>query len=88
MNLPPDASGLSPSKDLATYRRKPLLGVTFWAMLALMLLCVLAGVAVATLGPRGLGPRSPEKPTFSQVEPETLAGPDRGSLASAPRSAK
>jgi len=55
--MSPPASEISAPKDPAEYRRKPLLGVTFWAMLALMLLCVLAGVAVANFGPRLFAPR-------------------------------
>ena len=33
-------------KDPAEYRPKPLMGVGFWAMIALCVLCVLAGVLV------------------------------------------
>lgn len=57
MSLPPDASDISAPKDPSDYRPRPLLGVTFWAMLALMLLCVLAGVAVANYGPRLFSPK-------------------------------
>lgn len=50
--LQPDASEITAPKDPAEYRPKPLLGAAFWAMIALMLLCVLAGVAVATVVPK------------------------------------
>jgi len=55
--LQPDASEITAPKDPAEYRPKPLMGVTFWAMIALMLLCVLAGVAIAVVVPRVFGPR-------------------------------
>ncbi len=57
MSFPPDASDISAPKDPADYRPRPLLGVTFWAMLALMFLCVLAGVGVANYGPRLFSPK-------------------------------
>jgi hypothetical protein len=34
---------------------RPLLGVTFWIMMAFTAVCVLAGAAVAVLGPRASG---------------------------------
>ena len=36
-------------RDPAGYRPKPLLGVGFWVMVAFGLVCVLAGVAVASV---------------------------------------
>ena len=57
MTSPSDAPETTAAQDPAAYRPRPLLGATFWAMLALMLLCVLAGVAVANFGPRLLGPK-------------------------------
>lgn len=39
-------------RDPAEYRPKPLLGVGFWVIVVFGLICVLAGVAVAVLGPR------------------------------------
>ena len=35
--LRPDPSEISAPKDPADYRPRPLMGVTFWAMIALML---------------------------------------------------
>ena len=61
MSLTPDASDISAPKDPADYRPRPMLGMTFWAMLALMLLCVLAGVAVANFGPRLFSPKPAAK---------------------------
>jgi len=57
--LQSDAGEITAPKDPAAYRPRPLLGLTFWAMLALMLLCVLAGVAVAEFGPRLFGAKPP-----------------------------
>ncbi|THD74460.1 MAG: hypothetical protein E7812_19270 [Phenylobacterium sp.] len=39
-------------KDPAEYRPRALLGVSFWATVALCVLCVLAGIGVAVLAPR------------------------------------
>ena len=52
MSQPPDVSESTAPKDPAAYRPKPLLGVSFWAMIALAVICVLAGVAIAELAPR------------------------------------
>jgi hypothetical protein len=54
-----DPSEITAPRDPADYRPKPLMGVTFWAMIALMLLCVLAGVAIAVVVPRVFGPKPP-----------------------------
>ncbi|HEX3364070.1 COG4223 family protein [Phenylobacterium sp.] len=72
---PTDASDLTAPKDPAEYRPRPLLGVTFWAMIALMLLCVLAGVAIANFGPRWFGPKPPARPAEAPaaVEPAPAA---------------
>lgn len=82
MSPPPDAPELSAPKDPAEYRPKPLLGFTFWAMIVLMLLCVLAGVAIADFGPRLLGPKTPSKPAALEpaaagVEPASAAPPSQ-----------
>jgi len=58
MTSPSDTPEITAPKDPAAYRPKPLLGVTFWAMVAFAVLCVLAGVAIATLGPGWLAGRS------------------------------
>ena len=52
MSPPSDAPEVTAPKDPAAYRPRPLLGLTFWAMIAFAVLCVLAGVAIANLGPR------------------------------------
>jgi len=45
---------LTAPRDPAVYRPRPLLGVTFWAMIAFGVVCVLAGVALAQFtSPRG-----------------------------------
>jgi len=72
--LQPDASEITAPKDPAAYRPRPLLGATFWAMLALMLLCVLAGVAVAEFVPRLLAPKPPVRHAADAAPPvETQA---------------
>ena len=86
MSVPPDPSEISAPKDPAAYRPRPLLGATFWAMLALMLLCVLAGVAIAQFGPRLLGQSPAAKravePAATTEAPAAPAAP--ASVAAAP----
>jgi hypothetical protein len=77
---PTDASELGAPKDPAAYRPRPLLGVTFWAMIILMLFCVLAGVAIADFGPRWLGPKpaakpAPEAPAATELSPAAAPAP-------------
>jgi hypothetical protein len=43
---------LAQPKDPAEYRPRPLLGLGFWVLLALCLVCVLAGVSLAVFAPR------------------------------------
>jgi len=50
-------SDLTAPKDPAEYRPRALLGASFWAAIAFGVLCVLAGVALATLGPQLLARR-------------------------------
>lgn len=78
MTAPSDTPEATAPKDPAAYRPKPLLGVTFWAMVAFAVLCVLAGVAIANLGPRWLAGRSAP----SAVSPSAAAEP--ATLAQAP----
>lgn len=76
MTPPNDASDFTAPKDPAAYRPRPLLGVTFWAMLALMLLCVLAGVAIASFEPQWFGPKPAIRPageTPVSAEPAAAA---------------
>jgi hypothetical protein len=80
---PTDASDFTAPKDPADYRPRPLMGVTFWAMIALMLLCVLSGVAIAKFGTRWFGPGPaarpvPQAPAATELPPAapaTLATP-------------
>ena len=53
----PDPADLTAPKDPAAYRPRPLLGASFWAMIAFAVLCVLAGVAIANFGPSLLLPK-------------------------------
>jgi len=90
MSLPSDASEIGAPKDPATYRPRALLGVTFWAMLALMLLCVLAGVAVANYGPKLLGSRPPAKTPIeanAAVDASPLTAPPATVVAPTPLAA-
>jgi hypothetical protein len=86
MSLPPPnltekgASEITPPKDPAEYRPKPLMGATFWAMIALMLLCVVAGVAIAVVVPKVFGPkpaasRGPAEPSLATEAPATPVAP-------------
>ena len=74
-----DGSDITPPKDPADYRPKPLLSFTFWAMVAFAVLCVLAGVAIASLGPRLFAPkpaaRSEAVPAPAEPVPATVAAP-------------
>ena len=65
--LQPDASEIGAPKDPAGYRPRALLGATFWAMLALMLLCVMAGVAIAEFGPRVMMRRPPARSAAAEA---------------------
>lgn len=56
-------------RDPAEYRPKPLMGIGFWAMIAFGVLCVLAGVGVALLGPRLLSPKAPVAVVPTQTQP-------------------
>lgn len=78
-----DASDISAPKDPAAYRARPLLGATFWAMIAFGVLCVLAGVGVATYLPRLWASKPAVHAAESAVaaEPATVAPPAGGSLA-------
>lgn len=51
-------SDMDAPRDPATHRSKPLLGWGFWVVIVFGLLFVLAGAAVAFLGPRLLTPRT------------------------------
>ncbi len=57
MSRPSDPSDTPAPKDPAAWRPRPLLGASFWAMIAFAVLCVLAGVAIASFGPRLLLPK-------------------------------
>ena len=88
MSPPSDASEITAPKDPAEYRPRPLMGATFWAMIALMLLCVLAGVAIAVVVPRVFGPKMPPArsaaETSSAPEPAAAAPTPPPTVASAP----
>jgi hypothetical protein len=58
---PADVPPTSAPKDSAVYRPRSVLGPTIWAMLAFGLFCILAGVAIADLGPRLFAAKSTSK---------------------------
>ena len=76
---PPSDPQLTAPTDPADYRPRPLLGVTFWAMIAFGVVCVLAGVALASLGPKLLAAR-PAPP----ATPEAAASAERPAVTVAP----
>jgi len=65
-------------KDPAEYRKRPLMGVGFWAAIALSVLSVLAGAGVAFLLPRLLPARPQPAPP-----PPAAASPAPGPVATA-----
>jgi len=81
-----DASDISAPKDPAAYRPRPLLGATFWAMIALCVLCVLAGVAVAGFLPRWWAARGahPAPAVAAPAEPASTASATPLATAPAP----
>jgi hypothetical protein len=81
----PDASEITVPKDPSAYRRRHLLGLTFWAMLVMELLCVLAGVAVADYGPRFFRPKPvPRSAIVTSATAETAAATPTPAAAPAP----
>ncbi len=80
-----DGSDITAPKDPAAYRPRPLMSATYWAMMALMLLCVLAGVAIALFVPRLLAPHTADKATTpaAAAEPLTSAAPAPAAVAAA-----
>lgn len=64
--------------DPAAYRPRSPMGVGFWVLLAFGLLCVLAGIAVALLGPRWMSPKAePPPPAVSTLTPSSLNRPPK-----------
>src|SRR4051812_4056435 len=61
--MSPPSDEITAPKDPAEYRPRPLMGATYWAMMALMVLCVLAGVAIAEFLPRMLARHAPATST-------------------------
>jgi hypothetical protein len=71
---------MSAPKDPSDYRPRALLGPSFWAMIALAVVCILAGIAIATLGPKLL----PRRPTPRSATPEAVAAPVKAAGLMAP----
>jgi len=74
--MSPPSDEITAPKDPAEYRPRPLMGATYWAMMALMLLCVLAGVAIALFVPKVLAPK-----TVAPAAAPAAAGPDHAAAA-------
>ena len=64
MTSPADLEPTVP-KDPADDRRRPLMGVSFWAAISFGILCVLAGAGLAAFGPKLLAQR-----VMLRIEPE------------------
>lgn len=75
MSPPSDAPEAAAPKDPAAYRPRPLLGMTFWAMIAFAVICILAGVAIADFGPRLLSGRPASKAPAEAPAPAEAATP-------------
>lgn len=81
------AADMAAPRDPADYRPRPLLGLSFWALLLFGLVCVLAGVALAILGPKlwarrpaarpveAAAPADPAQRVAASAAPETAAPP-------------
>jgi hypothetical protein len=65
-----------PPRDPAQYRTRSLMGPSFWAVTAFGVLCVLAGVGVAVLGPRLLPAEPPSR--AAPIAPAAPARPVAG----------
>ncbi len=52
MSALPEPADLAPSRDPAVYGRARILSPTFWAMMGLCVLCILAGMAIVSFAPR------------------------------------
>ena len=76
MTALPDPAELAPTRDPAAYGRRPLLSRGFWAMIIFGAVCLLAAVAVVSIGPRLFGARRVEAPPASPG-----AAPAAGSYA-------
>lgn len=83
MTVDPDPTELSAPRDPASYGRPRLMGVGFWAMIALAVICVAAGAGIATFGTHLFPPKAEPKAEpapaprteVAPVAPETFAAP-------------
>jgi hypothetical protein len=81
-----DPAEISAPKDPAEYRAPRMMGPTFWAMIALCVICVLAGAAVGLVLPRVLANKPQPRPAAEALPPVeapppatapvTVPGPD------------
>jgi hypothetical protein len=85
MTPSPEADIAAP-RDPAEYRPRPLLGFSFWATMAFGVICVLAGVGIAVLGPRLWAQRPAARHAEALVAAEPLRTP-QPAVAAAPEPA-
>lgn len=84
MTIDPDPAELSAPRDPASYGRPRLMGVGFWAMIALAVICVAAGAGIATFGthlfpskakPAAVQPAVAPRVDAAPAAPEAFAAP-------------
>ena len=86
MSAPPDPVELTAPRDPAAYGRTRLMGPSFWAMMALCVLCVIAGASVVAFGPK-LFPARPHPAAEAPVpRDEAPARPAAEPVAEGPSS--
>ncbi len=86
MTALPDPSDLAPSQDPAAYGRRRMFSVGFWAMMALCVLCILAGAAVVKFAPMFVG-AEPAAPVRTTSTPSSALAPtETGAPPAAPSS--
>ncbi len=85
MSALPDPAELAPSRDPAVYGRARVLSPTFWAMMGLCVLCILAGMAIVSFAPRLWPSRTAPtaSPSAAAVEPAENAAPPAEAPANA-----
>lgn len=77
MTVDPDPTELSAPRDPASYGRSRLMGLGFWAMIALAVICVAAGAGVATFGARLFPAKPVEHPApAAHAEVAPTAAPE------------
>ncbi|MFI4975063.1 MAG: COG4223 family protein [Caulobacterales bacterium] len=73
MSVAPDPAELAPTRDPAAYGRRPISATAFWAIVALCVGCVLAGIAIGRFGPAAIHSHPAVAPA---AEPSRGAAPE------------